>query len=159
MEEAYRNMGKPNEAEKILKEYIEKFPQDETRFEAHLRLGLFYLTHKKYQEAVSSFSTALRSPEERIASQAQFKLGEAYAETDSRESAILQFSKVLYLFPHLTELTDEALLKLGGLYMEEKRFPEARQVYQRLLEKTTREERRQVARRMLQQIQEGAVPR
>lgn len=159
MEEAYRHMGKPIDAEKVLKEYVEKFPQDEARFEAYLRLGLFYLIQKRYQDAVSSFMAASRSPEERIASQAQFKLGETHAEADNRESAILQFSRVLYLYPHLTELTEEALLKLGGLYMEEKRFSEARQVFQKLLEKTTREERRQVAKKMLQQIQEGAIPR
>jgi Skp family chaperone for outer membrane proteins len=41
--------------------------------------------------------------------------------------------------------------------MEEKRFSEAKQVYQKLLEKTNREERRRVAKKMLDQIQGGAT--
>ena len=42
---------------------------------------------------------------------------------------------------------EEALLKLGALYMEERKFSEARQVYQKLLEKTKREDRREVAKK------------
>jgi hemerythrin superfamily protein len=37
--------------------------------------------------------------------------------------------------------------------VEEKRFSEAKQVYQKLLEKTNREERRRAAKKMLDQIQ------
>jgi tetratricopeptide (TPR) repeat protein len=157
MEEAYRNLGKVDEAEKILKEFIEKFPQDEARFEAYLRAGLLHLPLKRFPDAIASFSNALRSPEERIASQAQFKLGEANAEAGNREAAILQFSKILYLYPHLPELVEEALLKLGAIYMEEKRWEEARQVYQKLLGMTSREEKRRLARRMLDQIREGTT--
>ncbi|MBM4347144.1 MAG: tetratricopeptide repeat protein, partial [Deltaproteobacteria bacterium] len=153
MEEAYRGMGKVDEAEKMLKEYIEKYPHDETRFEAYLKMGLLQLTLKRFPDAITSFSTALRSPEERVTSQAQFRLGEAYAHAGNREAAILQFSKVFYLYPHLTELVEEALLKVGALYVEEKRFSEAKQVYQKLLEKTNREERRRAAKKMLDQIQ------
>jgi TolA-binding protein len=157
MEEAYRGLGKPDEAERILKEYAEKYPHDETRFEAYLRIGLLAMAKKRFPDAITSFSAALRSPEEKIASQAHFKLGEAYSEAGNKEPAILQFSKILYLYSHLPELAEEALLKLGALYMEEKRFADARQVYQKLLERTNREERRQMARKMLQEIQEGAA--
>jgi cytochrome c-type biogenesis protein CcmH/NrfG len=52
---------------------------------------------------------------------------------------------------------EEALLKLGTLYMEERKFTEARQVYQKLLEKTRREDRREVALRMLNQIRQGTI--
>jgi len=43
---------------------------------------------------------------------------------------------------------------LGAFYGEEKRFVEARQVYQKLLEKTKREDRREIARKMLDQVQQ-----
>jgi len=78
-------------------------------------------------EAVTAFSIAVRSPDERIASQAQFKLGEAYLEGENRELALIQFSKVVYLYPHYSDMLEEALLKLGTLYMAEKKIPEARQ--------------------------------
>jgi TolA-binding protein len=157
MEEAFRNLGRTEEAEKIMREFIGKFPNDEIQFEGHLRLGLLYLTQKRFVDAVSALSMATRSPEERVASQAQFKLGEAYLEMENRELAILQFSKVVYLYSLQPEMMEEALLKLGTLYMEERKFTEARQVYQKLLEKTRREDRREVALRMLNQIRQGTI--
>ena len=101
------------------------FPQDDIQFEGQLRLGILHLTQKKFGEAVAALSVAVRSPEERIASQAQFKLGEAYLEAGNRESALIQFSNVVYLYPHLSDMMEEALLKLGNLYLEEKKISEA----------------------------------
>ncbi len=117
MEEGFRNLRKNEEAEKILKELVSKFPQDVVRFEGYLRLGLLYLEQKRFSEAISAFSMSVQSPEERISALAQFKLGEAYLDQGNRESAILHFSKVVYLYPHQNELMEESLLKLGDLYL------------------------------------------
>jgi TolA-binding protein len=157
MEEGYRSLGKTDQAEKVLKELLVNFPNDDIRFEAHLRLGLLSLTKKRLKDAITNLSLALRSPEEEVASQAQFKLGEAYLEAEDKELALLQFSKVVYLYPHRSEVMEEALLKLGSLYMEENRISEARQAYQKLLEKTRREDRREMARRMLDQLHKGIL--
>jgi TolA-binding protein len=155
LEEGYRALKKDPQAEKILKELLEKFPQNEVRFESHLRLGRGYLGEKKFGEAVPAFSNALQSPDERVSSEAQFRLGEAYWGTGDRGSAILQFSKVVYLYPHRSELLEESLLKLGALYIEEGKPSEAKKVYRKLLEKTRREDRRDVAKRMLDQLEKG----
>jgi TolA-binding protein len=121
-------------------------------------LGLLFLSQKKFGDAISALSVALQSPEEGIASQAQLKLGEAYLEAANKEQALVQFSKVVYLYPHRAEVMEEALLKLGVLYLEEKKFTEAKQVYQKLLTKTKREDRRALAKKMIDQIQKE-VPR
>ena len=157
VEEGYQGSGKIEQAEKALKEMISKFPQDDLRFEAMLRLGLLYLSQKRLAEAIAALPTAARSPDDRVASQAQFKLGEAYLEKGDRESALLQFSKVVYLYPHRPEVVEEALLKLGALYLEENRPFEARQIYQKLLEKTKKDDRREMARKVLEQIERGTV--
>ena len=132
---------------------VANFPNDDIQFEGHLRLGLLFLTKKRYEDAITSFSIAIRSPEDRMAALAQFKLGEAYLEGGNRDLAALQFSKVVYLYPQQAEVMEEALLKLGTLYVEEKKFSEAKQVYKKLLEKTHREDRREMAKKMLDQIQ------
>jgi TolA-binding protein len=157
MEVGYRNLGKMEEAEKILRELITKYPNDDIRFEGHLRLGLLYFMLKRFGEAISTLSIATQSPEESVAGQAQFRLGEAYWGNGNKEQAILQFSRVVYLYPHRSELMEEALLNLGTLYMEEKKFSEAGQVYRKLLEKTRKDERRAVAKKMLDQINQGVV--
>jgi TolA-binding protein len=120
-------------------------------------LGILYLAQKKSGEAIAVLSTAIQSPEERVASQAQFRLGEAYLEAGNKESALLQFSKVIYLYPHLTDMMEEALLKLGDLYIEEKKFSEARQVYNKLLERCKSEDRRETAKKMLDQMDKGNI--
>ena len=157
MEEGYQNSGKMEQVEKILKDLVTKFPQDDIRFEGQLRLGLFYLAQKRPMDAVPVLSAAIRSPEERVASQAHFKLGEAYLEGENRELALLQFSKVVYLYPHRPEVMEEALLKLGTLYMDENKLSEARQIYQKLMEKTKMEDRKELARRMLDRIDKGTI--
>jgi TolA-binding protein len=156
-EEGYRSLGKMDQAEKILKELVGSFSQEDIQFEGQLRLGTLYLSQKKFGEAVAALSVAIRSPEERVASEAQFKLGEAYMDAGNRESALIQFSKVVYLYPHHPDMMEEALLKLGALYMEEKKVSEARQVYRKLLERSKREDRREVAKKMLDQMDKGNI--
>ncbi|MGZ3591612.1 MAG: tetratricopeptide repeat protein, partial [Thermodesulfobacteriota bacterium] len=157
MEEGYLGSGKMDLAEKILKELIGSFPQDDIQFEGQLRLGTLYLLQKKFGEAVAALSVASRSPDERVAGQAQFKLGEVYLEAGNRESAVVQFSKVIYLYPHHSDIMEEALLKLGALYAEEKKISEAKQVYRKLLEKSKREDRREIAKKMLDQMERGGI--
>jgi TolA-binding protein len=157
IEEAYRNSGRTEQAVKIMKEFIEKYPNDDIRYEGYLRLGLLYLAQKKFADAISALSSAVQSPEEEVASQAQFKLGDAYLGGENKELALLQFSRVLYLYPHRSEVMEEALLRLGTLYLEDKKFDEAKRVYKKLLEKSKREDRREVAKRMLNQIQQGML--
>jgi TolA-binding protein len=155
MEEGYRSQGKMREAENVLKECVEKFPKDGIRFESHLRLARLYLMQKRFKEAISALSIAVKSPDEGIASEAQFKLGEAYLGAGDREQALLQFSRVTYLYPQRTDIHEEALLKLGTLYMDQGKTGEARKIYQKLLESTKREDRRDMARRMISQIDKG----
>jgi TolA-binding protein len=150
-------LGRSDQGEKILKDLVNNFPEDDIQFEGQLRLGILLLTQKKFTEAIPALSTAIRSSEERVASEAQFKLGEAYLEAENREMALIQFSKVVYLYPHLTDLMEEALLKLGSLYMGEKKISEARQIYLKLLEKTKKEDRREMAKKMLDQMDKGSM--
>jgi len=156
-EEAYRLLGKPDQAEKVLKEFIGRFPQDDLGYEGYLRLGRLTLGQKRFVEAISAFSTAAQSREERVASEAQFRLGEAYLGAENKEAALLQFAKVVYLYPHLSELQEESLMKLGPLYLETGKTSEARQIFRKLLEKTKREDRRDFAQRMLNQVEQGVA--
>jgi TolA-binding protein len=155
--EGYRSLGKLDQAEKAFRDLIARFPNDDIAYEGQLKLGLLLLNQKKSGDATAAFSAAGRSPEERVASQAQFKLGEAYQEMGSRDQAIVQFSKIVYLYPHLAELAEEALLKLGTLYLQEKKVFEAKQAYRKLLEKTKREDRRERAKKALDQIEKGSI--
>jgi tol-pal system protein YbgF len=158
MEEGYRRLGRTDQAVKVMRDFVGKFPNDEMRYEGYLRLGLLFLSQKKFGDAISVLSVAIQSAEEGVASQAQLKLGEAHLEAENKEQALVQFSRVVYLYPHRAEVTEEALLKLGVLYLDDKKFTEAKQVYQKLLAKTKREDRRELAKKMIDQIQKG-MPR
>jgi tetratricopeptide (TPR) repeat protein len=156
LEEVYQNLGRSQQAEKVLKELVDKFPQDDVRFEGFLRLGRLYSSQKRFGVAIPPLSTALKSPEERIASEAQLRLGEAYLGSGNQEMALLQFSRAVYLYPHRPEVFEESLLQLGTLYLEGGKPSEAKKIY-RAAGKTRREDRRQFAKRMLDQIDRGAT--
>jgi tetratricopeptide (TPR) repeat protein len=113
--------GKTDQAEKILKELVAMPLNDEIHFESHLRLGLLYMDQKRFKDAIAAFSAALQGPEERVAGQAQLKLGEAHLGANEKELAILQFSKVVYLYSHQSEVMEEALLNWAP-FMEEEGF-------------------------------------
>ena len=157
VEEGYRGLGKMDQAEKTLKELLGGSSQDDIQFEGQLRLGILCLNRQRFGEAVAALSVAVRSPEERVASQAHFALGEAYLRAGNRESALVEFSRVVYLYPQRADVMEEALLKLGALYLEENKIFEARQAYQKLLEKSKRADRREVARKMLDQMDRGII--
>ena len=153
MERSYQASGDSRQAERVLKDLLQKFGKEDIRFEGYLRLGRTYLSQKRFGDAASAFSNAAQSPDERIASEAQFSLAEAHLGMGNREAAILQFSKVIYLYPNRGDLLEESLVRVGALYLEEGKFSEARRVYQKLLETTKREDRRETAKRMLKQIE------
>jgi hypothetical protein len=69
MEEGYQSLGRNDQAEKILKELVNNFPQDDIQFEGQLRLGVLLLTQKKLGEATALSGNS--KSDERIASQAQ----------------------------------------------------------------------------------------
>ncbi len=67
--------------------------------------------------------------------------------------------KVLYLYRDRDEYVGEALLKVGQIYVEEQRWSEARQIYQKLIRTARSEEAKEIARKMLKRVEKETSTR
>jgi hypothetical protein len=70
-----------------------------------------------------------------------------------KESAALELMKVLYLYYDRGEYVEEALLKVGQIYMDQKRWSEARQIYQKLVHTARSRETKEIGRKMLKRAE------
>jgi hypothetical protein len=61
--------------------------------------------------------------------------------------------KVLYLYHDRGEYVEEALLKVGQIYMDQERWSEARQIYQKLLHTALSREAKEIGRKMLKRVE------
>ena len=69
------------------------------------------------------------------------------------ESAKVEFMKVLYLHDDRGECVEEALLKVGRIYVDQKQWSEARQIYQKLFHTARSEETKEISRKMLKRVE------
>jgi tetratricopeptide (TPR) repeat protein len=149
----------PNWAEKTLKRLVALYPSDPVVYEASLNLGILHFHGQDYREAIASFKRATGSSDRAAASFAQLKIGDSYLALGDRESAKLEFMKVLYLYRDRDEYVGEALLKVGQIYVEEQRWSEARQIYQKLIRTARSEEAKEIARKMLKRVEKETSTR
>jgi TolA-binding protein len=151
--ECYRVLKKPRWAEKTLKRLIGLYPNDPVAYEASLNLGMLYLHDRDYRGAIASFQKASDSSDEATAALAQLRIGDAYLAVGDEEAATLEFMKVPYLYPDRADYVEEALLKVGRIYVDLGRWSEAHHIYQKLVRAAQSEETREIAGEMLERVE------
>jgi TolA-binding protein len=139
-------------AEKRLIELMGNPPDSQTRFQAALRVGLILFETMRYGEAIEVLREATKSGDREVASLAQLKIGEIYREIGVSSTAIVELMKVIYLYPSQMRQVEAALFEVGGIYVEQKRWTNARQVYSKVIETSHSDAVRERARRMLAEI-------
>jgi tol-pal system protein YbgF len=90
------------------------------------------LKEGRYKEAKAKLKAFLdKYPNSSFAGNAQYWLGEAHYVTRDFEQGIVEFEKVLKVFPTSNKVPD-AMLKLGYTYYELKQFPKAKAILEDL---------------------------
>jgi TolA-binding protein len=151
--ECYRVLKRSNWAEKTLKRLMALYPDDPIIYEASLKLGMLYLHGQDYREAIASFKKVTGSSDKAQASLAQLRIGDSYLALGDKESAKLEFMKVLYLYHDREEFVGEALLKVGQIYVDQQRWSEARQIYRKLIHTARSVTTKETARKMLKRVE------
>jgi tol-pal system protein YbgF len=151
--ECYRVLKKPRWAVKTLKRLIALYPNDPVVYEASLNLGMLYFHDRDYRGAIASFQKASDSPDEATAALAQLRIGDAHVAVGDEEAATREFMKIPYLYPDRAEYVEEALLKVGRIYMNHGRWSEAHPIYQRLVRTAQSEQTREIAGEMLERVE------
>jgi tetratricopeptide (TPR) repeat protein len=151
--ECYQILKRPDWAEKTLKRLLALYSNDPIVYEASLNLGILYLGGQDYREAIASLKKASSSPDKATAALAQLKIGDSYLALGDKESATLELMKVVYLYDDRGEYVEEALLKVGQIYVDERRWSEARQIYHKLLHTARSGEAKKIGREMLKRVE------
>jgi tol-pal system protein YbgF len=103
-------------------------------------------------EAINQFNTLLsKDPNNQLANNAQFWLGEAYRVNKDIPSAKKAFSAVLEKYPSSQKVPD-ALLKLGGIEMDAKNSAKAKELFTRVITDYPTSKSAEVAAKKLQQL-------
>ncbi len=95
--------------------------------------GLASLQADQYDRAVPAFAELTkRFPQDALASNAQYWIGEAYYRQRDYPRAVSEFSKVADVYPKSAQVS-EALLKVGMCYQELQDQPRAREAWERVV--------------------------
>ncbi|GMR08059.1 MAG: tol-pal system protein YbgF [Gammaproteobacteria bacterium] len=120
--------------------------------EAAYRRAFNLLKEGRYQEAVAKFRVFLQNyPTSSYADNSQYWLGEAHYVTRAFEMAIVEFQKVVNLYPTSPKIAD-AMLKIGYCYYELKQLDNARKTLKDLQTRFPRTTAARLAEKRLERI-------
>ena len=125
---AYSNVGEFQKAEKFLKEAIKISPD---KAETYTNLGTILAREKKYNEAISYFRKAIENPNYMKKDLAYYNIAMIYKEMGDKKKEEENLRKAIaynaYILP--------AYIALGNLYIQEKRYKDALNVFLTAAEK------------------------
>lgn len=110
--------------------------------------------NKKYQESIVAFQAFLKNhPATSYSANARYWMGQVYLVQNSLDNALEQFTLLTSEFPNSTK-TANAMLKLGDIYVKQKKWTAAKAYYNRVAENYTGA-KQQLAKNGLQKIREA----
>jgi len=87
---------------------------------------------KRVKEALEYYERALEVASEALRPEIQYQLAQCHQDLDDSDQAILEYLKVVYLYPNLTEWATKAHLQVAWLLEREERWQEAEQIYEKI---------------------------
>lgn len=143
-----------DEARKIAEEFIEKFSDHATRYEADYIVGRYYAREGKFNTARKSFAQVLENRAARgteTAAITQFMIAESFFHQEDFEQAIKAYHKVEILHPY-PQWQAAALLQCGKCYEWKNDWLEASACYERLLKNFSDTQYAEQAKAQLQAV-------
>ena len=117
-----------------LQESLRRFPKQANLHETNLTLGYAFARQRDCQKAMPFFGQVAASKNAALAAEAQFRLGECYADMRERDKAIVDYLKVVYLFPNQAYWVANAQYKAALLYEELGKEEDALTLYQKIVD-------------------------
>ncbi len=125
---AYSNVGEFQKAEEILKKAIKIAPN---KAETYTNLGAILAKEKKYKEAIKYFHKAIENPNYMKKDLAYYNIAMIYKEIGDKKKEEENLKKAIaynaYILP--------AYIALGNLYIQEKRYKDALNVFLSAIDK------------------------
>lgn len=147
--ESFIAIERPEAARAVFERFVSEYPVSPARFRVYLEYGKLLQEASEREAALEALRLASESPEEALAAEAQFRVGEVQAEAGNHEQAAVELLKVAYLYPNLHTWRDRALLRSAEAYEKIKQWGKAGAVYRKLSKESDNPERVKQARKKL----------
>ncbi|MBI5020354.1 MAG: tetratricopeptide repeat protein [Ignavibacteriales bacterium] len=136
--EAYESTKLYDDALKITRDYIERYPNDEAIIDKKIKLGTLYTKIGYYDQSVLHFQNLIPEAGNLLEAEIRYNIGEAYYYKGDYQQAILEFLKVPYLVTKQGKVnwTATSLYMAGQSYEKMSKFSEAISMYQQVIDRS-----------------------
>ena len=135
--EAYESSKLYDAALKTTRDFIERFPYDESVIGKKIKIGTLFTRLGYYDQAVLHFQNLMGEAGSALEAEIRYNIGEAYFYKNDYKQAILEFLKVPYLVYKQGKVnwTATSLYMAGQAYEKMSKFDEAIGMYQQVIDR------------------------
>lgn len=135
--EAYESTKLYDEALKMTRDFIERYPGDESVIDKKIKIGTLYTKLGYYDQAILQLQSLLGEAGSLFEGELRYNTGEAYYYKGDYQQAILEFLKVPYLVSKQGKVdwTATSFYMAGQSYEKMSKFDEAIGMYQQIVER------------------------
>lgn len=114
-----------SKSERVFNEYLERFPDSESWYQAQFGIGWALEHQKRYEDGIRAYQAVATNHQGPTAARAQFQIGECYFATKQYDQAVRELLKVdiLYAYP---EWSAAALFEAARCFVKLGKLVEAR---------------------------------
>jgi TolA-binding protein len=145
-------LNQPDKGVASFKRLIAEYPEHQLVPAAWLRLGELRFERKDYAAAARAYTNAARSPDQRLAAEARYWLGECLAHQGRLEQALAEFLKLLRQYPAETHWLNLARYQAGQIYLRQQKEPAAKKLFLQVAQESTNPHLVQLAKKKLQEL-------
>ncbi|MGA9407389.1 MAG: tetratricopeptide repeat protein, partial [Bacteroidota bacterium] len=135
--ETYKELALYDGALELTRNFIEKYPNDESILDKKVDLGVLYQKLGYYDQAIVQLEALLETTNKDFESEIRYYLGESYYYKGDYQQAILEFLKVPYLITKKTKIdwTPNSYYMSAQSYEKMGKFDQAISMYQQIIDK------------------------
>ena len=135
--EAYKEVALFDGALELTRNFIERYPNDESILDKKIDLGVLYQKLGYYDQAIMQLQGLLETTNKDLESEIRYYLGESYYYKGDYQQAILEFLKVPYLITKKTKIdwTPNSYYMSAQSYEKMGKFDQALNMYQQIIDR------------------------
>jgi tetratricopeptide (TPR) repeat protein len=142
-----------NGANKIFNRILQQYPNSPQAAQAGMLVGETFVIQQQCDKAEQVYAPVISGGDRILAAQAQMSLARCYERTADLEKAVTEYLKMIYLYSEQKDFVDQATYAAATIYEQLGRIPEARNLYQKLVNTAVTPEIIEQAKNRLRRLQ------
>ncbi|HEY4643494.1 MAG TPA: tetratricopeptide repeat protein, partial [Bacteroidota bacterium] len=134
---AYEDAGVYDGALKLTRQFIDRFPNDDSVIDKKVKIGVLYERLGYHDQAIMQLQSLLSVATSDLEAEIRYYIGESYFAKAEYQQAILEFLKVPYLVTKRTRIdwTPNSFYMAGQSYEKMSKFDLAVNMYQQIIDR------------------------